>query len=79
MTYFILHFETEQESSIIEKVEWSESNNEMEVTFHNGNVYEYQNISKEIINKAMNAPSLGSYLKTEIFSDPVKYPFEKIG
>lgn len=79
MTQFILTLETEHESSIIEKIEYFDTSNIMHVYFKSdGSIYEYHNISKEMINKIMNAPSLGSFLKKEVFAETVKYPAYKM-
>lgn len=78
MTEFILYFETDLESSIIERVEYFINSQELEITFKsNGSVYRYSNVTKEIINGAMNAPSLGSYLRETVFNHPDKFPFIK--
>lgn len=77
MTQFSLRFQTPRESSIIDSVEWDEETKTMTVYFVRGDVYEYQNVTTKIINEAMNADSLGSYLRRNVFDEPKKFPFEK--
>lgn len=79
MTDFILNFKTEHDSSIVEKVEYFDASKIMHVYFKSdGSIYEYHNISKDMINKIMNAASVGSFLKKEVFDEKVKFPAYKI-
>lgn len=48
------------------------------VSFHAGGLYSYQNVSIELYNQLMSAPSHGSFFARNIRNNPM-YPYTKIG
>jgi|694.fasta_scaffold05097_16 hypothetical protein len=64
------------ESSNIFKSRYFSSNNELHITFNNGNVYKYNNVDIPTFLKLQEAQSIGKFFASEI---KPKFQFEKIG
>lgn len=53
--------------------------NLMRVVFTNGSTYEYANVSRELFEELLAAPSVGSHFSKVIKKNQTTYPFTKIG
>lgn len=51
----------------------------MHVVFTNGSTYEYANVSRELFEELLAAPSVGSHFSKVVKKNPTTYPFAKIG
>lgn len=51
----------------------------MRVVFTNGSTYEYANVSRELFEELLAAPSVGSHFSKVIKKNHGTYPFTKIG
>lgn len=47
----------------------------LEVEFHSGLVYQYQNVPRVVYAAILIAPSAGSYLYRNVISKPLDYPY----
>lgn len=54
------------ESSIIKGVLHNEDDNLLLIKFNNGNLYMYENVSKEMYTKMMGSESIGKYFHANI-------------
>lgn len=63
-------------SSNITSIGYDEPSQTLEVEFTNGAVYQYYNVSQEIFERMMTAPSKGQFLAYEIKN---AYPFARVG
>ena len=62
-------------SSNISFIGYQEDTKSLYVTFKKGQTYKYNNVSEEVFKEFLNAPSVGSYYKSNIIG---KYISEKI-
>lgn len=63
-------------SSNVISVGYDESSQTLEVEFHSGSIYQYYNVSKNIYDEMMKAPSKGQFLSNQIKN---AYPYSRVG
>lgn len=66
-------------SSQIAQLGHDAASSTMRVVFTNGSIYEYANVSRELFEELLAAPSVGSHFSKVIKKNPSTYPFTKIG
>ncbi len=54
------------ESSNLASIGYDEKNEKLEIQFHSGGIYQYDDVAKEIYDELMNAESKGRYFMSEI-------------
>jgi hypothetical protein len=64
------------ESSNIYKSVYNLLDNDLYITFNNGNIYKYMNVDMSTFLRLQEAQSIGKFFATEI---KTKFEFEKIG
>ena len=67
---------TEVDSSNIQALRYV--NGEMEIKFHSGAVYVYENVPKKVFHEIMNAASVGRTFNQQVKSQPSVYPFRRV-
>lgn len=50
----------------------------MRVMFNNGSTYDYSNVTQELFEKILYAPSVGAAFSALIKKNPKEYPFRKV-
>lgn len=63
------------ESSMITSTGYHPHTETLELVFCNGGIYEYYQITDDIYQELVNAPSVGEYFNTHI---RLKYPYRKV-
>lgn len=53
-------------SSLINKIGYDESTQELQITFNNGKRVDYTNVPKNVYNELMNSSSVGKYYNANI-------------
>lgn len=53
--------------------------NVLHVRFKNGVTYEYENVTPELFQTLLDAPSVGSTFHSLIKTKPAEFPFKKLG
>jgi hypothetical protein len=61
------------ESSMIEEIAYHD--NKLYVRFHNGNLYSYADVPKELFDEMFNAESIGKFFSANIKKE---FPFTKL-
>lgn len=65
-------------SSQIAGVGYDPSRRIMDIEFNTGSVYRYDNVSPEVHEQMMHAPSVGSFFYANIKPLPERFPYRKI-
>lgn len=63
-------------SSNISEIGYDPMSETLEVMFTNGSVYQYYNVSQNLFDQIMQAPSKGQFLNTYIKN---AYPYSRVG
>lgn len=66
-------------SSQIAQLGYDAESSTMRVIFTNGSTYDYSNVSRELFEELLAAPSVGRHFSKVIKKNPTTYPFAKIG
>jgi hypothetical protein len=68
----------EVESSSVRSMAFSPAHEVLRVTFHNGRVYDYANVTQGDYNRVKHAPSIGSELNRHIIRQPHRFPYTEV-
>jgi hypothetical protein len=67
---------TRVESSMLRAAGYDEEKRELEVVFHNGDIYRYKNVPPSKYAAFLKAESKGKYMQAHIID---KYRYERVG
>lgn len=66
------------ESSQLASVGYDESKQQLEIEFHGGSIYVYDNVESQLHSDLITAKSVGSFFINNIKRQSMKYPYTKI-
>lgn len=66
------------DSSAATDIEYDARKQILTVKFTNGRTYEYANITPELHDQIIHAPSIGSFFNRNIVNKPTAYPFKEL-